>query len=241
VRFHCSTCDDYDLCSPCHSSGATSQHDPDHSFYWIQYCRLSLPPANGEDLELLQRFKQGSTSVSFYLHYPWFFGPAIYERLISRTKDENESRSVLIQLQETLEDVQFHVALDAFTRLEARDDWNWHEVQDHVKPVTELQIVRSRCSGMFYSLYSILRDLKEQQNSLPSHSTATALALRRQLLETNFDSISMERCKKAMNEFMATRYYISSVEAHLQTAATSRIVKYTEMLSTEFDVSMLRP
>jgi hypothetical protein len=241
VRFRCSKCDDYDLCSYCHSVGAAAQHDPDHSFYWIQYRRSSLPPANGEDLELLRRFEQSNNSESFYLHYPWFFAPPIFERLISGTANENESRNLLTQLQESLDGVQLQVTLDGVIRLLAREDWNWREVQDFVKPSLQLQLVRSKYSGLFHPLYLAVKDGNDLKQGQQSGGAEAVLTLRKQLFDAHLDSVSAERCKDAMNGFLAARVNkYGAVEVPMQMDRISESARYTEILSKGFDVRVQR-
>lgn len=237
VRFRCSKCEDYDLCSDCHSTGAASQHDPSHPFYWIQYRRYSLPPANGEDNALLQRFAQGNTCQSFYLHYPWFFTPETFERLILGTEDETQSRALLVQLQEHLVEIELHVALDALVRTLSREDWKWQAVQDYVQTLLQLQLVRSEYSGLFYSLFSAVRDRDTIEQVQHNGSTATSQALRMQLLNTHLDSVAAGKCKAAMNSFLtATFSSYRTAEVTTQSSKISDSAKYIEMLSKEFDV-----
>lgn len=237
VRFRCSKCEDFDLCSQCQPNGAGDKHDPDHSFYLIHYRRLSLPPANGEDFALLQRFEQGTTSQSFYLHYPWFFGPSIFEQLISATPNEAEFRKLLTQLEGSLDGVQLQVVLDGVIRLPAPEDWNWRQVQDHVKPVLELQLVRAEYSGLFYQLYLALKSHSNMAQSVQNADSADILALRKLLFNTDLDSAPTKRCKDAMNGLLADRRNSGGlVEVPISTDNISESARYIEMLSKGFDV-----
>jgi hypothetical protein len=221
----------------CQSNGAGNQHDPDHSFYQIHYRRLSLPPANGEDSAILQRFEQGTTSQSFYLHYPWFFGPAIFEQLISETPNEGEFRSLLTQLEGSLDGVQLQVALDVIIRQLAPEDWKWRQVQDHVKPVLELQLVRAKYSGLFYQLYLTLKSQCNVAQSVRNTHSEDILGLKRLLFSTSLNSASTKRCKDTMNEFLADRRNSDDVlEVPISTSNISESARYIEMLSRGFDV-----
>jgi Zinc finger, ZZ type len=236
VRFHCSKCEDFDICSYCLSNGAGNQHDPNHSFYPIDYRRLSLPPANGEDFALLQRFEQGTTSQPPYLHYPWLFSPDIFERLISGTPDEDKSHNILTQLEGSLNDVQLQVALDRIIRLLSPEDWNWREVQDHVKPVLELQLVRAEYSGLFYRIYLALKGQTDLVQSAQNANSADILALRKQLFDTDLDTASAKAFKDAMNTFLASRSNNGGDAMSMQADKVSESARYLEMLSKGFDV-----
>jgi hypothetical protein len=241
VRFRCSKCDNYNLCSDCYTAGATSRHDSDHPFYWIQYRRLSLPPANGEDSALLQAFARGETCESFYLHYPWFFTPETLELLIVGTEDEKESRELLLQLQEYLTGVDLHVALDALVRKLARDDWKWQEVQNRVKLLLEIQLIRSEYSGLFYSLYSRVKERDTIEQGWDTRGAKTSIDLRMQLLDTHLSSVATGRCKDAMKAFLtaSVKTWITT-DGPTKSSSISSIAKYTAMLSREFDVRLQR-
>jgi hypothetical protein len=236
VRFRCANCADFDLCSKCHLTGATAQHDSDHTFYWIQYRRLSLPPANGEDLELLQRFKDGTTSESFYLHYPWFVESPIFERLITGTENENEHRTLLMLRQGSSEDTQLSIALDMITRLSAPEDWNWRQVQDFIEPLLQLQLVRSQYSGIFYSLYSVVKERNEHIHDSETGEATTILYLRKQLYSTRLGSLSTTKCRDAMNGFLAARFNSNGALEIPTQDGISELAKYTDILAKTFDV-----
>jgi hypothetical protein len=237
VRFHCSKCEDFDLCSQCQYDGASDKHDLEHSFYQIHYRRLSLPPANGEDFELLHSFERGTTSRSFYLHFPWFFGPPVFEQLISGAPNEGECRDLLTQLEGSLDGIQLQVALDGVIRLLAPEDWNWRQVQDHIRPVLDLQLVRAEYSGLFHSLYLALKtQINLTQNTRHAESTEV-LALRKQLFRASLDSTSAARCMDSMNAFLDARLNSTGIaEVPVSTENISESARYIEMLSKGFDV-----
>lgn len=241
VRFRCSCCEDFDLCSECRSDGQEATHNPSHSFYHIQYRCLSLPPANGHDWELLQRFQQGTTSRSFYLNYPWFFTPLIFESLISETPNAGLLRNFLEQLQGSLGDgVQMHVVLDAYIRLTAPEEWNWRQVQNHTGPLLELQLIRAEHSGRMYQLYSAMKDLHAHALSIPGTNAGGPLALRKRLFGTSLDSDSVEGLKTAMTAFLkASLQSGDPIATPTHAKSISKSARYIEMLSKGFDVRIL--
>jgi hypothetical protein len=237
VRFRCCRCEDFDLCSQCKSGGCEKKHNLEHSFYEINYHRLDLPPPDGKDFELLQRFERGSTSDSFYLHYPWFFGAPIFERLISETPNEDEFRKLLTQLQESLEDVQLQLALDGITRSHASEDWNWGQVQKFTRPLIDLQLIRAEYSGLFHQLYTAMKERINLTETASHDNATTVLDLRRQLFTADLQSASVLKCKDAMHTFLAARLNRDGfVEVPRAMNNISESARYIEMLSKNFDL-----
>jgi hypothetical protein len=171
------------------------------------------------------------------LHYLWFFGASLFEQLISGTPNEVESRNLLKQLKGSLDGVQLQVALDGVIRLLAPADWNWRQVQDHVKPVLELQLMRAEYSSLFHQLYLALKSPNNLAQSVRNVDSTDSLALKRLLFSTNPDSSSARRCKDAMNAFLAGRRNSGGVlEVPMSTDNISEHARYIEMLSNGFDV-----
>ncbi|EHL03858.1 hypothetical protein M7I_0049 [Glarea lozoyensis 74030] len=158
------------------------------------------------------KFDQATTSMSFYLHYPWFFGPPIFEKLVVGTPNEEESRALLVQLEESLDGIHLQVALDGVIRLLAPEDWNWRQVQDHVKPLLELQL------------------------SAPNINSSEVLRLRKLLFDTDLDRNSVQGCKDALKVFIASRSSGDGfADLSIPADKISESAKYMEMLSRGFD------
>lgn len=144
---------------------------------------------------------------------------------------------MLKQLEGSLDGVQLQVALDGVIRLLAPEDWNWRQVQDHVKPVLELQLMRAEYSGLFHPLYLALKSQNNLAQSVRNADSADFLALKRLLFSTDLDSSSAQRCKDAMNAFLAGRRNSGGVvEVPMSTDNISEPARYIEMLSNGFDV-----
>ena len=144
---------------------------------------------------------------------------------------------MLKQLEGSLDGVQLQVALDGVIRLLAPEDWNWCQVQDHVKPVLELQLVRAEYSGLFHQLYLALESQSNLAQSVRNADSIDALALKKLLFSTDLDSASAKRCKDAMNAFLAGRRNSDGVvEVPMSTDNISESARYIEMLSKGFDV-----
>ncbi|KEY68828.1 hypothetical protein S7711_11479 [Stachybotrys chartarum IBT 7711] len=233
VRFRCDQCEDFDFCSTCYEGTIRNEHDPSHAFYAIQYRRLALPPPNGEDLTMLQRFDHASTSQSFYLHFPWFFSPPVVSQLITGTPDEGEMRTVLEQLEETLHGTTWHVALDSLVRQLARDAWNWRDVRDRVRSLLDLHLIRAEYSGLFNQLYSTIERTSTESEGDSSFNAVHLQALRKQLFARNITSASSESFQRAMQVFLASRS-----EVHIDTKHISESAKYVKKLSEGFDITL---
>jgi hypothetical protein len=141
-------CDDFDLCADCSSVSATT-HARDHSFYRIQYRNLTIPPVDGEDYDMLCRFRDTDDSENFYMHYPWFFSSEIVDRLLTGMSREEIHRSALQPLD--------NISQDQYIRTIMDEDWNWRAVKEHVSCVIDLQVTRARYSQPFHSLFQNLR------------------------------------------------------------------------------------
>jgi hypothetical protein len=175
--------------------------------------------------------------MSFYLHYPWFFGPPIFEQLILGTPNEEESRTLLVQLEESLDGIQLQVALDGVIRLLAPRDWNWREVQNHVKPLLELQLVRAASSGLFYQLYLDLKSQSNVEQSSSNVNSSEVLGLRKLLFDTDLDRASVEGCREAINVFLTARSNTDGfADLSVPADKISQSAKYIEILSKGFDV-----
>lgn len=171
------------------------------------------------------------------MYYPWFFGPPIFDKLISGTPNEDNFRDILAQLEGSLDGVQLHVALDGVIRLLAPEDWNWRQVQDYVKPVIDLQLVRAEYSGLFHQLYLVLKNQSNLAESVRNAYPAGIVALKRQLFSTNLDSASTKRCKDAMTTLLASRRNSDGVvEVPISRDNISESARYIELLSKGFDV-----
>jgi hypothetical protein len=144
---------------------------------------------------------------------------------------------LLKQLEESLDGVQLQVALDGVIRLLALEDWNWRQVQDHVKPVLELQLMRAEYSGLFHQLYLDLKCQNNLAQSVRNADSADFLALKRLFFSTDLDTSSAQRCKDAMNAFLTGRRNSGGVvEVPMLTDNISEPARYIEMLSNGFDV-----
>ena len=144
---------------------------------------------------------------------------------------------MLKQLEGSLDGVQLQVALDGVIRLLAPEDWNWRQVQDHEKPVLELQLMRAEYSGLFHELYLALKSQNNLAQSVRNADSADFLALKRQLFSTDLGSSSVQRCKDAMNAFLASRCNSDGVvEVPMSIDNISESARYIEMLSNGFDV-----
>jgi hypothetical protein len=142
-----------------------------------------------------------------------------------------------MQLEGSLDCVQLQVALDGVIRLLAPEDWNWYQVQDHVKPVLELQLVRAEYSGLFHQLYLALESQSNLAQSVRNADSIDALALKKLLFSTDLDNASAKRCKDAMSALLAGRRNRDGiVEVPMSTDNISESARYIEMLSKGFDV-----
>jgi hypothetical protein len=164
--------------------------------------------------------------------------PPIVEQLISETPDEDDFRNLLRRLEGSLDGIQLHVELDGVIRSLAPENWNWRQVQNHVKPLLELQLVRAEYSGSFYQLYLALQSQSKVAQFVPNADVADILTLKKLLYNLDLDSASAQRCKDAMNGFLDGSCNIDGlVEVPISTDKISEPAKYIEMLSKDFDVS----
>lgn len=130
---------------------------------------------------MLRRFDSGTTSESFYLYYPWFFSTDIFEAVISGTPDEDASRNILDQLGAILTGTPLHIAIDGIVRLLAREDWNWKAVQDQVRPVLDLHLLRAKFSPGLHQLYLDLDGSTQMLPSAPRPEPGSDMALKQRL------------------------------------------------------------
>lgn len=157
--------------------------------------------------------------------------------MISGTSHADEFRNLFLQLAGSLDGVQLQVALDVVIRQLAPEDWNWRQVQDHVKPVLELQLVRAQYSGLFYELYLSLKGQCNVAHSIQNSYPADILAQKKLLFSTDLNSASTYRFKDIINEFLAGRRNGDGVlEVQISTDNISESARYIEMLSRGVDV-----
>jgi hypothetical protein len=186
VRYRCTTCEDFDLCSACLGS-CSELHDAVHKFYWIQYRRFELPPAKGEDLELIRRFESGRTGASFYLHFPWLFTPQVFDQLISGTSDEDQHKASIASRTASLDSDQAQISLDQYIRSYSLDSWNWQAVQKNFEVLVSPQLLRAEFSYKF----AMTRDLIESGLSASSTRSIIPTEMERAMTKKQFLDLPM--------------------------------------------------
>lgn len=139
-------------------------HTQDHSFYRIQYRNLTIPPIDGDDYEMLCRFRDDEGSENFYMHYPWFFNSKIIDRLLNGMPREEVHRLAL----EPLTDL----SQDQYIRTVRDEDWNWRGVKEFVSYLIDLQITRAQYSQSFYGLFQTLREQQREWLDFQKKSNA---------------------------------------------------------------------
>ena len=166
-RYRCTVCEDFDLCCTCFESRELS-HDATHEFYRIQYRRLDIPPANGEDLDTLQRFHDSRSSESFYLHYSWLLNKNAFNRLVAGTIDEEYHRSQLELASRNLDLDEAELFQDQYVRLCACEHWNYQSFRNELLELVSLQVMRAKASRLFAVTWERLRcGVPEYRASVP--------------------------------------------------------------------------
>lgn len=157
ARHRCETCNDFDLCSECFTLTTDEPiHDGMHEFYLLQYFRLDVPPAKGEDLVVIRKFLEGGSSENFYLHYPWLFNSRIFDKLIFGTANEDYYRTLIGSILQDMDQDESELRLDSFIRTCTSEDWNHSAVFNEVEEIARLQQCRAEGSQYFYSTWQRL-------------------------------------------------------------------------------------
>jgi len=191
---------------------------------------------------MLQHFDAGETSESFYLHFPWFISPDVFNSLVSGTHDEAESRNMFRQMETVSAGSPLLMDLDSTIRLQAPSHWNWRAAQDRARPLLELQLSRAQSCQLICGLYLDL-ETPAWDTTLPRDSDSETgdafLHLRADLFAENLDPHARQHLRDAAASFLQSETALAP-NGILPSAPRSRIsgsAIYMEQLSKGFDVS----
>jgi hypothetical protein len=177
-------------------------HDTTHQFYCIQYRRLDIPPPNGEDFDMLERFHDSDSSESFYLHYPWLLNKYAFNRLIAGTVDEEHHRSRFELASRDLGSDEAELFQDQYVRSCACDDWNHQSFRNELLELVSLQVLRAKAARFFLATWERLRSgVPKCSASVPFNHRET----KRQLLQNHIQQEEISKITALYSAYCGQR------------------------------------